>query len=301
MEQEKEIVLNNWVMKEAGDKVDVHSIAKGISSNACLVEVSECRYVLRQIDSVQQAQNEWRISCAFAGQNIVPLILPTRTEAPYACQGEQYYNLQKFVENTPFTSCDEVQFQTIAAQVGHLHHGLKKISLQNGEYDRFCLRTLLKRSQENQELLRHCLQSSSIDEKTFNDMIRKSLVLDVIHEQPIHGDLGIWNMLWTANGVQIIDFGECRYGSIYLDAAAALTSAAAIMTQPQSPQMLLDIFRKSYAEQNCWLEEAQLLEFIGLWFVRGIFAVLSNEKMSQPNRESTVLYFLEKLKYYGVL
>jgi Ser/Thr protein kinase RdoA (MazF antagonist) len=135
----------------------------------------------------------------------------------------------------------------------------------------------------------------------FNDMVRNSLVLDSICEQPIHGDLGIWNMLWTTNGVQIIDFGECRYGSVYLDVAAALTSAAAIMTQPQSPQVLLDMFRKSYAEQNCPLEEARLLEFIGLWFVRGIFAVLSNKKMSQSNRESAVLNFLRKLKYYGVL
>jgi Ser/Thr protein kinase RdoA (MazF antagonist) len=301
MDQEKELVLNNWGIKETGDKVVVHPIVKGISSNACLVEVSNCRYVLRQIDSVQQAQNEWIISRVFAGQNIVPLILPTHSGLPCAYQGERCYNLQKFMENTPFNSCNEEQFLSIATQVGHLHQGLKNIRLQNGEHDRFCLHTLLQRSQENHELLHHCLQSCSIDAMAFNDMVRNSLVLDSICEQPIHGDLGIWNMLWTTNGVQIIDFGECRYGSVYLDVAAALTSAAAIMTQPQSPQVLLDMFRKSYAEQNCPLEEARLLEFIGLWFVRGIFAVLSNKKMSQSNRESAVLNFLRKLKYYGVL
>lgn len=112
-------------------------------------------------------------------------------------------------------------------------------------------------------------------------------------QQVIHGDLGPWNMLDTARGLLVVDFGEARMGDPYFDLASAL--AGFINHAPETERAwVLSEFEAGCAAVAP-LERGRLLEQTALWTWRGVAQWLTGGEPAL--REKMVGKFLFALSW----
>ncbi|WP_236420582.1 phosphotransferase [Paenibacillus sp. JJ-223] len=102
-------------------------------------------------------------------------------------------------------------------------------------------------------------------------------------ETVIHGDLGIWNLLFTERHVFIIDMAEARMGDRHFDLAAVITSSIPLTASRTEMEKSLSLFERGYAqEQGVW-DNRRLFEQLHLWLLRGMLALVMDQGMSAPN------------------
>lgn len=118
----------------------------------------------------------------------------------------------------------------------------------------------------------------------------------------IHGDLGIWNMIWTNNEIKIIDFGESRMGDYYFDIAGALCSSIGYNESIKKVDELYGAFIDTYSQNFFKINTSRLLSYIRLWYWRGILSVLNNEQFDTNKKENVIKLSLDIIhKYNAVL
>ncbi len=91
-------------------------------------------------------------------------------------------------------------------------------------------------------------------------------------DQIIHGDLGVWNMLWNGECVHIIDFGECRTGDIHFDLAALICSMLSKCKDAECFSHNLSQVLDTYEGIAGSVDMRKLHISVYLWLLRGALA-----------------------------
>lgn len=117
-------------------------------------------------------------------------------------------------------------------------------------------------------------------------------------QQLIHGDLGSWNLLYGEQRIAVIDFGECRKGSIYFDIAAVVTSLMSSVKDRNSINEYIDLFIRVYSEYNVSLDRDLLSKYFLLWFVRGILANILEGNYQKGKSEKAINYFTKQIRLF---
>ena len=259
-------------------------VSSGTSSDAILVTAGGDSYILRKLRSSLQGHWEYEIASALSDLDIAPRIIQGLSGEPFAEENGSFYNLQAYISGQRLKGCDESMLKFVAVSVARMHSALSKLPCQDPLPDRFALSGQLDRDKWE------VLIPSEI-----KACFPALLALDAEKEQWIHGDLGSWNLLCEDGNIKIIDFGECRLGSVYFDVAAVLTSLLSNIDQPFVCAEYIRQFIRTYEKNYISLECGKLFAYIQLWYVRGILANTTQENYQAGKSEKMIGYFLDQM------
>ena len=263
--------MQNWVKENWNlSEVVLEKTAFGTSSGAQIVRGKDESYILRRLSSHRQGIAEYRIAELLSEENVSPKILRNCFGESFSESDGTCYNLQEYISGNRILRCDEQTVRLTAESVAKMHRKLSLLEMENQQPDRFSLSNLMKRCEP--ESLESVLTECKIDQKKFWELCRRACQWETETRQWIHGDLGIWNFILTGERAVIIDFGECRKGSIYFDLAAVLTSLLSKEASKEQKRIYFEIFENVYEEHYRKICRKKLLEFIQLWYLRGLFA-----------------------------
>ncbi|MCM3126410.1 MULTISPECIES: phosphotransferase [unclassified Paenibacillus] len=249
---------------EIGEASGLVPISSGHTSHACRLETMQGhQFVLRRLRSKLQAACEYEISSTAAAHYVTPYILPGRNENGFIEVQGNVYNLQHYLKP------DKVPVQHMFLQMGKalgiLHTVLRNTTVHDQE-DRFSLEYSWNEATQN--------MSDNLN-ASLEKYVTACLEMNQRMEGCIHADLGIWNVIFHAASVYIIDFGEARTGDYHFDAAALLTSSIGkAWTDQQAAASIFD-FKKGYEQSGLQLDQSVLLENMILWLIRGAATVLA--------------------------
>ncbi|WP_145334723.1 phosphotransferase [Paenibacillus xylanexedens] len=253
----------------------VEVMKQGTSSEAKCIESSAGRFVLRRLRDEQQAVNEERFHHVLSLQNISPAMVIARNGLSYAHWNDEIYNLQHYVKGTiPYdhATMDFVLFGKMLARFRHAAHKLEIVD----QPDRFALSLLW--SQVRDEVR----GSSSAIIGLLEGHVEQCTEYVVRNDSLIHGDLGVWNMLFMKQKTLLIDFGEVRRGDPHFDVAAALTSMIPATARTNECLSMIEEVMKGYAEAGGLLTRERLYEHIHLWMLRGRLALIRERGVTSP-------------------
>lgn len=285
-------ILLEWLL----DNPQIEPIDKGISSNACLITTNNAQYILRRLSSKYQGHLEFKIANILSALEISPRVIPTNDCNPFVEYGGEYYNLQEYMCGKQVNFCDETLIQYIAKTIALMHKAMRNIAENLEIDDRFSLPSLLENCKW--EYLTGTLLEQSCSMEKFKELCFSLVPLDEDKQQWIHGDLGTWNLLYDERKITVIDFGECRKGSIYFDVAAVITSLLSSVRDTNIIDDYIDLFVREYSKYNVLLDRNLLSKYIVLWFVRGILANILEENYQRGKSEKAIDYFAKQIKKY---
>lgn len=244
----------------------VTPLHKGTTSNACLVETADGSYILRRV-SREAAEVEYAASRLLDDAGMAARILPTRTGQGWMEQDGACFNLQRRIVGTAIRSCDADTFRAAGCALGCMHMALSGCR-DTGVQDRFSLSALLTRAMSRHPFLK----TQNPEAQTLHQLAARLRPLEDAQVQLIHGDLGVWNMLRTRDGVAFIDFGEARQGHPYMDIAAAVISRLSLEQDEMRLASDASLFLDSYASEAGPVNRPLLTEYMNLWQLRGVLA-----------------------------
>ena len=210
METERlERILRQWLPGE--EPIIIEEIHSGISSHARKIMCGETQGIFREIASEAQAKIESKFADVLAPQGIAPGLRLTKTKAAYVQDQGQFYNFQEYLQ--PLS--DKPRGVELAVYVGKTVARMQKVLFHKRMTlpvvpDRFALRQLKQKAQSR--IAGFPTAITAEHQAAIQRLLQDSLIINLREDQPIHGDLGLWNMLWTSSGLRIIDFGEARLG-----------------------------------------------------------------------------------------
>lgn len=277
----------------------IEKVNSGTESNAMMVQFKTEKFILRRVRSLEQAKLEYETSLLLKGRKIVPEICLNAENKPYVESNREIYNLQRFVEGGPIRDINRDIIEEVAKQVANVHRALSACEMSADPMDRFSLGALTEQCKGKEDILIECLEQKKIDVRQFLEKCNELIALDEIKEQLIHGDLGFWNMILSNHSVYIIDFGECRMGSIYTDMAAVTASILSKTSTSTDFVKLRDVLLNSYKVYNCTLDLDKLFDYVMLWYLRGIYAVLLSEN-EENSKKKRIMFFLSEIKRYSL-
>ena len=289
----EQAVLSNWRL----DTAAIKPVGNGISSNACLVTANDTKYILRNLSNRQQGYMEYKIASAMSVIGISPRIIPTCSGDPFAEIDGNYYNLQEYSNGKQLKACNESLIQQVAKTVALMHKAMGTLVDDFDTTDRFSLLTLFENSTWRN--LQDTLLAQDVGIEKFKAFCLSLVHLDQEKQQWIHGDLGTWNLLLDSGGIKVIDFGECRKGSIYFDAAAIITSLLSSVKDQAECSEYIFLFLQSYAEHNVELNYDLLSKYIKLWFVRGILANITDGNYTKGKSERAIDFFWNQMNKFA--
>ncbi|MDN4604333.1 phosphotransferase [Paenibacillus sp. F6_3S_P_1C] len=257
---------------DIGNILACNSIQEGNSSKAMLVQTSYGKFVLRKLRNVQQAWAEQEMYKVMATVNLSPSMVEAKDGLPYMTYKGEFYNLQFYVENVLLRSQINVDFVRLGQVISLFHRVTSHLEITE-QADRFALPRLWS------EVSREVTASSSECIRSLQEHTEQCMEYKELFKAVIHGDLGIWNLLFTEESIHIIDVGEARRGDIHFDQAAALTSSTlSSVTERELSEIVAD-FEQGYAQGGNYFSRKSLYEQMHLWVVRGILAVMREKGM----------------------
>lgn len=183
----------------------------------------------------------------------------------------------------------EIDFKQLYRVVGLFHKQTNDIEGIHAQADRFSLADMYKQLIENR-----VLDSLNLKDKLVN-LVEECLAYKHDDNSYIHGDLGVWNMLFNGSDIYLIDFGEVRRGNNHFDIAAVLTSTINLSQSNEELKENLKVFLSSYTEHFPDFDLDVLKENIKLWIVRGVLAIL-NEYGVNEKSQGYVMNNIETIK-----
>jgi thiamine kinase-like enzyme len=270
---------------DIGNIVEFNALQHGNSSKAMLVESTLGKFVLRKLRNEQQAWIEYEMYQALAPANIAPLMVQNNCAFPYITYNNEIYNLQIYIEDVLPRNQINIDFVRLGQVIGLFHRMTSRFEVTSME-DRFELSQLWR------EVSSVVLASSSDQIRTLAQLTEQCLKFRKKNHSVIHGDLGIWNLLFTKESIYIIDFGEVRKGDHHFDLAAILTSTIPSSTHKQELVGIMSDFEDGYVQENANFSRRHLYEQIQVWMLRGLLAVI-RERGVAP---STIGYVERNLK-----
>lgn len=265
-------VLRQWLLGE--EPMIIEEIHSGISSHARKIMCGETQGIFREIASEAHAKTEAEFAAVLAPQGIAPALRLTKTHAAYVQDQGRFFNFQEYLQPSP----DRPRGVELAAHMGKTVALMQKVLFQERMTlpvvpDRFALGQLKQKAQCRFAWFPTAVTAEH--QAAIHSLLQDSLIINLREDQPIHGDLGLWNMLWTTSGLRIIDFGEARLGDGYFDLAASLSSC--IQSEPDHAlyPLMIEAFLHSYSETYQAIDRTKLSAVIRCWLLRGILAVIS--------------------------
>lgn len=226
------------------------------------LETDKGPFLLRTLTGKEQGEREWAI-CQTLPPHLCPAIFPGADGSPTVAAEGVWYQLQEYLDgdmpdpNTPGTPAK------IAETVVALTHALIGCSPASQAADRFDLDTVWKEHRQNWPMLELSLPLTDADRR-----VAELTALPVCGTQVLHGDLGLWNMLDTAKGIRVIDFGEARMGDPYFDLASALGG----LINHSTPELRLKNTGEFLSQCRAMMEldMSRLTNQLRLWVWRGL-------------------------------
>lgn len=273
METERlEKILRQWLPGK--EPIIIEEIHSGISSHARKIMCGKTQGIFREIASEAQAKTEAEFTAVLAPQGIAPGLKLTKTQATYVQDQGQFYNFQEYLQLSP----GKPRGVELAAHVGKTVARMQKVLFHKRMTlpvvpDRFALGQLKQKAQCRIAWFPTAVTAEH--QAAIQRLLQDSLIINLREDQPIHGDLGLWNMLWITSGLRIIDFGEARLGDGYFDLAASLSSC--IQNEPDHVlyPLMIEAFLNSYGDTYQAIDQPKLWAAIRFWLLRGVLAVIS--------------------------
>lgn len=212
-------------------------------------------YILKSHLSEQTVANEFH--CLEALSKIYLSAKPLRTvhnKIFFKLNGIVYI-LMTFINSQNINKTD-IDYFELGKTISSMHSALSNLKL-NDAPDRF-----------NEEQLIHDIKSADIKQLIERNYYEYK---DYTYNPSsnIHGDLGIWNLLFDNKKISIIDFGEARYGDPFFDLAAITES---LNLDDNEAMNLLN----GYGDSDN--ESVQHLTYIRKkWRLRGIIYLVVNQ------------------------
>lgn len=251
------------------------AIEQGKSSDAKCVTSSAGRFVLRKLRNQQQAVNEDRLHRVLSLHHISPALVNTRNGGSHVRDHDGIYNLQHYIEGTrPFNQAS-IQFVYFGQMLAQFHSLIGRLEIAD-QPDRFALPLLWA------QVCDKVRGSSSAVIGSLEEHVQRCMRYAVRDEGVVHGDLGVWNMLFTEQRTVLIDFGEARRGDPHFDVAAALTSMIPEAAAEHEFFSALEDVMRGYAEAGGLLKKERLYEQIHLWMLRGWLALIRERGVTSP-------------------
>lgn len=258
---------------------------KGNTSDAMLVDTEAGAFVLRKLNDEQQGWKEYILAQKLAPTNISPKIRCAKNGMPYATYLGVNFNIQEYKGPVNESRTKKLNWLQLGKLVGRFHHLTEEVRLGDQE-DRYDLLLLWKAV--GQEIR----NSSESNIRTLGNHMMQCKSYSVNRETVIHGDLGIWNLLFTERHVFIIDMAEARMGDRHFDLAAVITSSIPLTASRTEMEKSLSLFERGYAQEHGVWDNRRLFEQLHLWLLRGMLALVRDQGMSAPN----VSYIERQLK-----
>lgn len=298
-----ELLIKNICEKYPIDDILLYEeINNGNTAETFLINSKSKKWILRKLKDKAQGETEFIITNHLLNKGVtcVSPIVPTKEENPYSCFGNDYYNLQEYINGIVPKASDKEMIQEIAKSVAYMQNALADSRISINAKDRFDLLNLWERG--------NILWKSQYrdDKVPYSDKevskILKDLYLKTAEDNEIiHGDLGIWNMIWTNNEIKIIDFGESRIGDYYFDIAGALCSSIKYNESIEKMNELSRVFIYTYSKNAFQINISKLLNYIQLWYWRGILLVLNNEQFDANKKENMIKLSLDRIHKYNTI
>ena len=284
------------------DIVSYEKVKSGNTAETFLINSKSKKWILRKLKDRAQGDAEFAITSHLfnKGVDCVSPIIPTKDGKPYFCFGEDYYNLQEYINGIVPEVSDKQIVQEIAKSVAYMQNALFDSEIIITSKDRF---DLLDLWEKGNTLWEHLYSYGKVVYSTREvDEILKELYLETAgNNKIIHGDLVIWNMIWTNNQIKIIDFGEARMGDYYFDIAGALCSSIGYNKSIEKMAELSRTFIDTYSQNFFKINISRLRSYIQLWYWRGILSVLNNEQFHINKKENVIKLSLDIMYKYNTI
>ena len=243
----------------------IGEISEGNSSFASRVDTDRGSYILRRVHGIKNAYNEYAIGEALWGTGISSAIILNEDENPYTVS-EHVYDLQERMNGRPITHITAELAYEMGKTVIRMRNILADTQLKFPHIiDRFSLHEKLK------EEYFYTLYTFKGAWDLFGEL-QELTEMDYDSSVPVHGDLGIWNLLEEDGKIHIIDFGEAHMGSPYFDVGALLFSIIDSVKEAEQKQIFDAYLDGCRSESKIALNE--LRKAVHLWTLRGLCAAL---------------------------
>ncbi|WP_162297930.1 phosphotransferase [Halalkalibacillus sediminis] len=248
--------------------IGVQNITEGNTSEALTVITLDQKYILRKVKDREQAITEYHISEELNKRNVSPKILLSNNKEPFITINDSVYNLQIYIEHSQKPK--EINFYQLGQTISLFHSSVHKVNGVHEQQDRFNLNKIWNELNKIDEV-------STIN---FKDQLtfKVDQCSNINHDNNcfIHGDLGIWNLIFSQKDIYIIDFGEVRRGNNHFDISAVITSSLDWNQNDNHIATYLTCFKNGYISNFQDFNWSVLRENITLWFTRGMVALLLN-------------------------
>lgn len=277
-----EAIMRRWLPE--AESIEFQRIQKGTSSKAYHVTYGSVQGVLREIASVSQAETEAVLAAVLAPKKLTPHILMTVNQSVYVLDQNRVYNFQEYLKVDSF----QPQGTELACQLAITIARMQKILAQSNltlpnRPDRFSADLLWKSAKAQIALFP--AKISAEHDALIQHLVQKWEKLKMVNDQPIHGDLGLWNTLWTSSGMRIIDFGEARMGDPYLDLAGAVSSLLQSEKNKALHPAMIETFLCSYTGEYQEINRTKLHDWIQFWLLRGMLAIITYQSPEIWNKQ----------------
>lgn len=270
---------------DIGQVLTSTALQQGNSSKAMLIHAASGKYVLRKLKNEQQAHAEHKLYQVLASVNISPKMLKARDGLSYIIYNHEIYNLQTYINNTIPYHQVSIDFVQLGNVISLFHQLISHLDIPE-QKDRYELHQLW--SAVSNEVKNSSYEGiRALTEHTEQCMEYKSK-----NNTMIHGDLGVWNMLFTKECIHVIDMGEVRRGNHHFDLAAALTSTIPSSVNVRELDTIVADFERGYGHGNIVLNRKSLYQQIHVWMLRGCLAVIKERGMNSP----AILYVERTIK-----
>lgn len=193
--------------------INVKDMDNGNTSRAKKIVTTNGNYILRKINNSNQATTEYVISKRLAEIGISPLILLNNDNQPFISNRKDIYNLQPFVINDGKGSIKSTTFYNLGHTISLFHSRTKDMTGIYEQKDRFSLEVMWAEIMEN-----HISDFNKLDRNSqLKTLVEQCLSYNVNNNCYIHGDLGVWNLLFNKEQIYLIDFSEVRKGNNHFD------------------------------------------------------------------------------------
>jgi len=285
-----------------GDMISYKEVKSGNTAETFLINSKSKKWILRKLKDKNQGDIEFKVTNYILnkGVNSVSPIVSTRDRNPYFCFEKDYYNLQEYINGIVPKVSDEQMIQEIAKSVAYMQNALSDSEISIYSEDRFDLLNLWEKGKifwKNQ----YCNGKVPYSDKELDEILKELYLETAGNNEIIHGDLGIWNMIWTNNEIKIIDFGESRMGDYYFDIAGALCSSIGYNEDIEKMNELYRVFIYTYSQNAFKINTLKLLSYIQLWYWRGIFSVINNERFDTNKKETMIKLSLDIMNKHNTV
>lgn len=244
-----------------GEIKEITPLKRGTVARVWRVAAEAGDFLLRTLTGEEQGEREWTIFRHLEARNFrnMPAIRATQDGRSAVQAGDAWYQLQAFCSGVRPDPARPGTARRGAETALRLTEALTDCPAVAAQ-DRFDLA-------RSWAAARRFWDSEAAGQPLSwaDRAVERCCALPERERQVIHGDLGPWNLLETAQGMLVVDFGEARMGDPCFDLASVLAGFINHASEAERPRVLAEFLK-------CWkdVDRERLREQTALWTWRGV-------------------------------